>query len=105
VISDRNWAFLLSVSHVIYSWFHFLNLEAAVFFSCFKTQWSATGAALQINADLAADPEMEFLDINLTKDLSPNFYWRILKKCILFSGFKNPYKKISDTRKREVIHK
>jgi hypothetical protein len=41
---------------------------------------------------------MEFLDINLTKSLlvhaiySP-FYWRILKKTILFSGLKNPYKK------------
>jgi hypothetical protein len=42
--------------------------------------------------------EMEFLDINLTKDLSllphaihSSFYWRILKKTILLSGFKNPY--------------
>ncbi len=43
-------------------------------------------------------PEMEFLDINWKKDLrlllyaihSP-FYW--YKKTILFSGFKNPYKK------------
>ncbi len=45
-------------------------------------------------------PEMEFLDNNLTKDLSllfrairSPFYWRILKKTILFSGFKNLYKK------------
>jgi hypothetical protein len=42
---------------------------------------------------------MEFLDINWTKDSSilrpaihSLFYWRILKKTILFSGFKNPYK-------------
>jgi hypothetical protein len=40
--------------------------------------------------------EMEFFDINLTKDSSllfraihSPFYWRILKKTILFSGFKN----------------
>ncbi len=44
---------------------------------------------------------MEFFDINLTKDLSillhaiyNPFYWRILKKTVLFSGFKNPYKKL-----------
>jgi hypothetical protein len=42
-------------------------------------------------------PGMEFLDINVTKNSSllPHanhspFYWRILKKTILFSGFKNP---------------
>jgi hypothetical protein len=52
---------------------------------------------------------MGFLDINLTKDLnfllhaihSP-FYWRILKKTILYSGFKIP-KKIRKTRKLESI--
>ncbi len=45
-------------------------------------------------------PEMEFLDINLTIDLSlllhaihDPFYWRILGKTMLFSGIKNPYKK------------
>jgi hypothetical protein len=45
-------------------------------------------------------PEMEFLDINLTKDSSlllhsihSPFYRRILKKTILFSGFKNHSKK------------
>jgi hypothetical protein len=44
--------------------------------------------------------EIEFLDISLTKDSSlllhviqSAFYWRILKKIILFSGFKKPYKK------------
>jgi hypothetical protein len=43
---------------------------------------------------------MEFLDISLTKgsslllyDIHSILYWRILKKTILFSGFKNPYKK------------
>jgi hypothetical protein len=43
---------------------------------------------------------MEFLGINMTKDSilllyanhSP-FYWRILKKIIVYSGFKNTYKK------------
>ncbi len=45
-------------------------------------------------------PEMEFLDINLTKDsslllhaINSPFYWRILKKTILFSGLKNACKK------------
>jgi hypothetical protein len=43
---------------------------------------------------------MEFLDNNLTKESSlllhaihSAFYWRILKKTILVSGFKKPYKK------------
>ncbi len=54
---------------------------------------------------------MEFLDINLTKDSSLLLYaihspfcWGILKKAILFSGFKNKYKKICETRKLESIH-
>jgi hypothetical protein len=65
-----------------------------------------------INGPLPAHgeyPEMEFLDINLTKDASPflhavhcPYYWRIGKK--LFFGFKNPYKKIRITRKIELIH-
>ncbi len=49
---------------------------------------------------------MEFLDINLTKDSShllhashSPFYWRILKKTILFSGLNNPYKKIREKEK------
>ncbi len=44
--------------------------------------------------------KMEFSNINLTKDSSlllhaiPSpFYWRILQKTILYSGFINPYKK------------
>ncbi len=43
---------------------------------------------------------MEFLDISLTKDSSlllhaihSTFYWLILKKTILYSGFNNPVKK------------
>jgi hypothetical protein len=55
---------------------------------------------------------MEFLDINfLKKDSSlllraihSLFYWRILKKSMLFSGFKCPYKKIRETRKLESVH-
>ncbi len=55
---------------------------------------------------------MEFLDINITKDsslslhpiLSP-FYWRILRKTILYSCFNIPYKKIRETRKLESVHK
>ncbi len=31
------------------------------------------------------------------------FYWRILRKTILFSGFQNPYKKICKTRKLESV--
>ncbi len=45
--------------------------------------------------NMAAIPEMEFLDINLTKDSSlllhaihSPFYWRILKKTLLFLVFK-----------------
>ncbi len=51
-------------------------------------------------------PEMEFLDINLTKSLESMlyaiqilFYWRIF-----FFGLKNLYKKICETRKLEFIH-
>ncbi len=54
-------------------------------------------------------PEMEFLDIYLTKDTSlllhaihSPFYWRILKKPILFSGFKYIYKKIPRNKKNLV---
>jgi hypothetical protein len=55
--------------------------------------------------------QIEFLDNRLTMDLrlslhaihSP-FYWWIVKKTILFSGFKNPYKIIRETRKLESIH-
>jgi hypothetical protein len=32
------------------------------------------------------------------------FYWRILEKIILYSGFKNTYEKIRKTRKLESIH-
>ena len=55
---------------------------------------------------VSATPEMEFLDISLTKDSSlllhaihSPFYWRILKKTMLSSGFKNPYKKNSRNKK------
>ncbi len=55
--------------------------------------------------------EMEFLDTNLTKDLSfllhaihsPS-YWQIFEKTILFSGLKNPTKKIREPRKLEFVH-
>ncbi len=54
---------------------------------------------------------MEFLDINLTEDSSlllhaihSPFYWADLKKTILFSGFKSPYKKFREARKLEFIH-
>jgi hypothetical protein len=53
---------------------------------------------------------MEFLDVSLTKHSSlllhaihSPFYWWILKKAILFLGFKNPCKKILETRKIESI--
>jgi hypothetical protein len=56
-------------------------------------------------------PEMEFLDISYTKDSSLflqaihiPFYWRILKKTIPFSGFKNPCKKIFETRKLDSTY-
>jgi hypothetical protein len=54
---------------------------------------------------------MEILGKNLTKDSSfllyaiySLFYWRILKKTTLYSGFKTPYKKIRETKKRESIY-
>jgi hypothetical protein len=56
---------------------------------------------------------MKFFDINLTKDSSlllnafhSLFYWRILKKTILFSDFETlkAFKKIRETRKQESIH-
>jgi hypothetical protein len=54
---------------------------------------------------------MKFLDTNLAKDLSlllhairSPFYRRIFKKTTLFSGLKNPYKKICELRKLESIH-
>jgi hypothetical protein len=51
------------------------------------------------------------LDITLTKDSSlllhaihSPFFWRILKKTILYTGFNNPYTKIRETRKPQFIH-
>ncbi len=51
--------------------------------------------------------KMAFLDISLTKDttlllhaICSPFCWQILKKPILFSGFKNPYKKTLETRNK-----
>jgi hypothetical protein len=65
---------------------------------------------VRLSANIAY-AEMEFLDINLTKDLSlllhaihSPFHWRISKKTILFSGFRNPFKKIRETRKLESFH-
>jgi hypothetical protein len=54
---------------------------------------------------------MEFLDNNLTKESSlllhaihSAFYWRILKKTILFPDLKKPLKKIRGTKKLESNH-
>ncbi len=55
---------------------------------------------------------MKFLEINLTKKnlslllhaIHSPFYWRILKKTILFSSFQNFYKKIREERNLESIH-
>jgi hypothetical protein len=54
-------------------------------------------------------PEMEFLDITLTKRLGGHpfhspCYWWMLKKTILFSSLKNPCQKIRETRKLKSIH-
>jgi len=53
---------------------------------------------------------MEFLDIKFKKESSllhhaiySPFYWRILKKAILFSGFKNPYKKSTKQEKSSLF--
>ncbi len=55
---------------------------------------------LQLARPKGKNPEIEFLDINLTKNsiyllhaVHSNFCWRIFKKTILFSGFKNPQNK------------
>jgi hypothetical protein len=55
--------------------------------------------------------EMEFLDINVTKGsklllhaVKSLFLWRISKKTMVYSGFKNPCKKIRVTRKLESVH-
>jgi hypothetical protein len=32
------------------------------------------------------------------------FYWRILQKNILYSGFKTPYKKIRETKTLDSVH-
>jgi hypothetical protein len=64
---------------------------------------------LEINQGL--DPEMEFLEINLRKDsnlllhaIHSPIYWRILKKTMFFSGFKNPHRKIRETGKLRSKH-
>ncbi len=61
-----------------------------------------TKSALQapLTVEGSTRPKMEFLDISLTKGSSlllhaihSIFYWRILQKAFVFSGFENPYKK------------
>ncbi len=55
-----------------------------------------------LTKNASSGPEMEFLDISLLlHDINSLFYWRMLKKTKFFSGFKNPYKKIRETRKLE----
>ncbi len=56
---------------------------------------------------LMENPEMEFVNINLTKDSSlllHPFYWWILKKAMLFSGFKYPDKKSVMEENSSLIH-
>jgi hypothetical protein len=70
--------------------------------------FSSKPGLIVLSQDLDNCTEMEFLDINLTKDshillyaIHSPFYRCILKKTILFSGFKNHYKKICENRKLE----
>jgi len=50
---------------------------------------------MESNSDtLCVYPEMEFLDMNLSKTLQSLFYWRILQENILYSSFKLHTKKI-----------
>ncbi len=66
----------------------------------------------QATPDSLHADEMEFLDINLSKDtrfllyaVQSSVYWRILKKTILFSlGLTINTKKICGTRKLESVH-
>jgi hypothetical protein len=55
--------------------------------------------------------KFEFLDVNLSKDSSlllhavhSPFYWRILRRTILYSGYKNTFKKSANKRKLEFVH-
>ncbi len=55
---------------------------------------------------------MEFMDIHLMKDSSillhaihSPFYWRIVKKTILFFGFKNTYKKYAKQENANLFMK
>jgi hypothetical protein len=50
----------------------------------------------------AVSPEMEFMDINQLFTVSST--GGFLKKIILFSGFKSPYRKIREIRKLESCH-
>ncbi len=80
---------------------------------------SLSGFGLDLDRYSAEGPDrdpyphdkMKFLDIKLTKDTSillhaihSRFYWWILKKTILYSGFNNPVKKIRETGNLESIH-
>jgi hypothetical protein len=73
----------------------------------------STGAIMKVPRPVPHTqiPETEFLDIILSKDSSLLlhaihilFYWRTLRKTIVLSGFKNPYKKIRETRELESFH-
>jgi hypothetical protein len=66
---------------------------------------------LQDVAHLKIRLEIEFSDINLTKDSSlllraihGLLHWWILQKTILYCSFKTPYNKIRNTRKLESFH-
>jgi hypothetical protein len=50
-----------------------------------------------------AGPEMEFLDVNLTKDSSLLLH-AIHSPFLLYSGLKKNIKKIRETRKLEFVH-
>jgi hypothetical protein len=63
---------------------------------------------VEIEAEAALFPEKEyirgiFVAVHSIPFPSP-FYWRILKKTMLFSAFINPYKKIPETRKFDSFH-
>jgi hypothetical protein len=54
---------------------------------------------------------MKFLDIRLTKDSSllihaikSAFYWRVLRKTILYSGFKKSIKQIRETKRLRSVN-
>jgi hypothetical protein len=73
-------------------------LENLALYKSFNPFWLIPKDGILGHFSLTKDPSLLLHAIHIP------FYWRILKKTILFSGFINPFKKICETRKLEFIH-